>query len=86
MSNINGHSYDDITTIEYAPNPKRPGFKAHARYEVYSTATTIEEYFEIYSEKLEKKYAAPDLRYDEEHGHLKLLDAEGNVINEKIEE
>ena len=87
MSNINGFNYDDIATIEYAANPKRPGFKAHARYEIYSAASTVEEYFEIYStsDKLEKKYARPDLRYDEEHGHLKLFDADGNQINLKEE-
>lgn len=75
---INAVKIDETTTLEYATNPKRPGFKAHARYEQYSAATSIKEYFELCDEP---KYARADLRYDEEHGHLKLIDAEGNQLN-----
>ena len=75
---INAHKVDTETPIRFKTNPKRPGFKAHARYEIYSAAETIGEYLEL----AEKKYAKADLRYDEEHGHLQILDADGNVINE----
>lgn len=79
---INSTKVEDDHTIAFAPNPKRPGFKAHARYEVYSAATTLVEYHELLTEAgIEKKYARPDLRYDEEHGHLKIFDADGNQIN-----
>lgn len=81
---INSYKITDDMTIEFTPNPKRPGFKAHARYEIYSTATTLAEYYELLSEaEVEKKYSRPDLRYDEEHGHLKIFDVDGNQVNMK---
>lgn len=79
---INAVKVDETTVFEYKTNPKRAGFKAHARYERYQHATTLAEYNEIMSSDADKKYAKPDLRYDEEHGHLKLYDAEGNWLNE----
>ena len=78
---INSHKVEDDTAIRFKSNPKRPGFKAHKRYETYSAATTVAEYFEL----AEKKYATADLRYDEEHGHLEILDADGQVVNIKEE-
>jgi len=63
---INGTKVEEDTVIKFVSNPKRPKFKAHARYEDYKAATTIGKYFEI----TDKKYAKADLRYDEKHGHL----------------
>lgn len=78
---INGTKLEEGYTIEYVTNPKRPGFKAHARYELYCGATTLEEYLET----ADKKFAKADLRYDEEHGYLKIFDEDGNWINEPKE-
>lgn len=78
---INAVKVDETTRFEYVPNPKRAGFKAHARYERYQKAETLDEYNEIMSSDADKKYAKPDLRYDEEHGHLKLYNAEGEWLN-----
>ena len=76
---INAIKVENETAIKFIPNPKRPGFKAHERYEKYSSAKTIAEYFEL----SEKKYSRADLRYDEEHGYLQIFDADGNQINQK---
>ena len=77
---INGYKIDDNTRFEYTPNPKRPGFKSYNRYKMYEGSTTMEEYME----NTDKKYRFPDLRYDEEHGFLKLFD--GDVqINDRTE-
>lgn len=81
---INGHKVNEETTLEFVPNPKRPGFKAHARYAAYQEATTIEEFFKIAEEGGFRKYATADLRYDEEHGHLKLF-RDGEQINAREE-
>ena len=83
---INSVKVDDTMTIEFVSNPKRPGFKAHARYELYGVATTIAEFFEIVNEnELLKKYGRADLRYDEEHGHLKIFNEDGEQINTPTE-
>jgi len=74
---INTYKVNDTTTLEYASNPKRPTGKAWARYETYSQATTLEEYFEL----AEKKYARADLRYDTEKGLLTLIDEDGEPMN-----
>lgn len=74
---INATKVTDENTLEFVPNPKRQGFKAHARYEEYMSATTVSEYFEL----ADKKYARADLRYDEEHGHLKVFNSDGEQIN-----
>ena len=76
---INAWKVDETTKVEYVTNPKRAGFKAHARYEEYQRCTTIGEYLELCTDK----YSRPDLRYDEDHGYLKIYDDEGNHINEK---
>ena len=76
---INNVKIDENTRFEYVTNPKRVGFKAHARYANYQSATNIEEYTEL--TETEAKYASPDLRYDEEHGFLKLFDAEDVQLN-----
>jgi len=73
---VNGYRVDENVVMEYVTNPKRPGFKAHARYAAYSSCTTIAEYMELCADK----YGRPDLRYDEEHGHLKLF-VNGEQIN-----
>lgn len=76
---INGVKLEKDMVMSYVDNPKRSGFKAHARYELYKNAASIEEYMEICEGDI--KYAKPDLRYDEEHGYLLIHDAEGNPIN-----
>ena len=78
---INAVKVDETTVFEYVSNPKRAGFKAHARYERYQAATTLEEYNEIMSSDEDKKYAKPDLRYDEDNGHLKLYNTDGDLIS-----
>ncbi len=80
---VNAVKITDDCSIEFISNPKRPGFKAHARYENYMVATTIAEYMELCEGEI--KYAKPDLRYDEEHGYLKVMNAEGEQINLKAE-
>lgn len=73
---INGVKIGDETEFVFTANPKRPGFKAHARYTVYGEAKNLKEYLDSFDgqEGMEKKYALADLRYDVEHGHLKLLE------------
>jgi len=79
---VNAVKVGDDDTLKFKPNPKRPGFKAHARYEAYQNATTLEEYLKLN----EGKYARPDLRYDEEHGHLEIYNADGELKNPRPEE
>ena len=69
---VNGVKIDSSTELKFKPNPKRPGFKAHARYEQYQTATTLEEYLDL----ADPKYAKADLRYDMEHGHIEVVESE----------
>lgn len=78
---INTFKVEDDTRIEYAPNPKRNGSKAHARYEIYSQATTVREYLDLMQDDEVRKYAKADLRYDEEKGYLKIFDEDGNQLN-----
>lgn len=80
---INAVKVTSDMTIEYVANPKRAGFKAHARYANYMAATTVDEYMELTAD--EPKYARPDLRYDEEHGYLIIRDADGEQVNVKAE-
>ncbi len=76
---INGVKVEKDMVLSYVNNPKRAGFKAHARYELYKSAESIEEYMEICEDNI--KYAKPDLRYDEEHGYLLIHSADGSPIN-----
>ena len=79
---INGFVIDENTTFEFAPNPKRPHAKVHARYAAYSKATNLEEYKEFTEDHDGNlKNMMPSLKYDEMHGHLKFKDAEGELIN-----
>ena len=80
---ISGYRIDDQTTFEYKSNPKRVNCAAWKRYENYQEATNIEEYLELTKEN--SKFAKADLRYDVEHGHLKLIDEDGNWLNEPTE-
>ena len=75
--NVNGTMIDDTMTLTYASNPKRVGFKAYDRYELYSTCTTLSAYIDV----AEKQYAKADLRYDESKGYLIITDADGIVQN-----
>lgn len=74
---VNGFNIEDDSVIEFKPNPKRPGFKAHSRYEEYQKSTSLADYLAI----ADKKYSKADLRFDEEKGFLKIFDSEGNQIN-----
>ena len=76
---INSTKVEDDYTISFAVNTKRKGFKAYDRYEVYSTATTIAEYYEL----AEKKFANADLRYDESKGLLSIFNEDGELMNPK---
>ena len=53
------------TTISYVANPKRSGSKAHARYEEYQAAATIQEALDLGATKA-------DLKYDAEHQFLEF--------------
>ncbi len=75
---INGTNVETTHTLTYKANPKRPGFKAHARYEAYSKAETVGEYLEL----ADKKYAKADLRYDEENGYIEIHDQDGTLVNQ----
>ena len=74
---VNSVKVDETMKMEYISNPKRIGFKAHARYEEYMSCESIEEYMEM----CDVRYARPDLRYDEEHGFLRIYDADGELLN-----
>lgn len=78
---INAVKIDENTRFEFKPNPKRSGFKAHARYEAYQKATNLQEYLDI-NEEIDSKAGNADLKYDEEHGFLALyaLNDEGEEI------
>lgn len=78
---INAVKVEDDYTIEYSANPKRPTSKAYARYTAYSKATNIKDYLDICLEGGTKKFARPDLRYDEAHGFLKVFNLDGECIN-----
>lgn len=79
---INATKVDDTTRFEYVSNPKRPGFKAHARYEAYQSSTSLVEY-RATCEEIGSKAINADLRYDEEHGFLKLYNDEDELLNPK---
>lgn len=68
---VNGVKVTDDTKLEYVSNPKRAGFKAHARYEEYSFAQTLAEYLDM----SDPKYAKADLAYDHSKGHLQFVDS-----------
>ena len=75
VCNINGINVGDECRIECAPNPKRPGSKAHERYATYAESKTVKEY-------LDNGGLKADLRYDHTKGFLKVLDVirEGKII------
>lgn len=79
VCNINGVNVSDTCRIECAPNPKRPGSKAHDRYAAYAESTTVKEY-------LDNGGLKADLRYDQNKGYLKVLDAvrEGKIIELEV--
>ena len=65
--NINGQLLDENSKIEYvANNPKRKGSKAHTRFAKYMAAKTVAEFLKLGGLKA-------DLRYDSDHGFLKIL-------------
>ena len=66
---VNGIKVDSETELNYSSNPKRVGFKAHARYEEYEDCQTLFQYLYV----ADPKYAKADLRYDQEHGHLEIV-------------
>jgi len=66
---INGIKVEDDTKLVYKSNPKRKGFMAYDRYEVYSFAQTLAEYLDM----SESKYAKADLRFDNEKGYLEFV-------------
>lgn len=58
------HASDARITIQKA-NPKRPGTKAHARYELYRTGQTVADFLEAGGRRA-------DLRWDEQHGNITI--------------
>lgn len=75
VCNINGLNVGDECHIECAPNPKRPGSKAHSRYEAYAKSSTVKEY-------LDNGGLKADLRYDHNKGYLTVLEVirEGKLV------
>lgn len=72
---INGSKIESTESISYVANPKRAGKNAHARYEQYQEASTLEEYFAIVeAAETKKAVAMADLRYDLNKGYLKIVD------------
>ena len=70
---INDTKVETDEQLHYIANPKRAGKKAHARYELYKEATTLEEYFAIIDEnEIKRAVAKADLRYDLSKGYLKI--------------
>jgi len=78
VCNINGINVGNECHIKCASNPKRPGSKAHMRYEAYAKATTVKEYLEMGGLKA-------DLRYDHDKGFLELLEViqDGKIVELK---
>ena len=67
--NVNGqqvsiHSAAKIT-FKVEGNPKLPDSAAHARYERYMKAATVQEYFKLGGTK-------GDLQHDHQHGFLSI--------------
>ena len=79
---VNDVKVDENTRIDFAPNPKRSSGKAWARYEVYCTAATVGEYFDLAN----SKYAKADLRYDHEKGFLIFTNEELDDAETPMEE
>ena len=70
---INGVKVTVDTELKYARNPKRVGFKAHARYEAYSECQTLGQYLTLMGHLSLESYSKPDLRYDHDKGHLEFV-------------
>ena len=64
---INGEKCGPDTLLVYVSNPKRKGSKAHARYESYAAATSVQEALDLGAVRA-------DLKYDAEHGYLMLVE------------
>lgn len=78
---INGILVDESTQIEYvAVNPKRVGYNAYDRFDLYMVAKTIGEYKEICSDLNDGKHGNADLKYDHSAKYLKLFDIKGNEL------
>ncbi len=75
VCNINGINVGNDCHIECAPNPKRPGSKAHERYEAYAGSATVKEY-------LDNGGVKADLRYDHAKGFLTVFEVirEGKIV------
>jgi hypothetical protein len=65
LANINGQYVFAETPISWLidKNPKRPSGRAHARFESYMKATTVQEY-------LDTGGTMADLKYDQARGFL----------------
>ena len=63
------------TQMEFAPNKKRPGTKSFRRYEQYSQAQTLEEFFDLAG-------WIGDLKNDTNKGYLKLYRPDGTRIED----
>jgi len=56
---INGLKINNDTKINFIANPKRPGFKAYERYNIYQYAQNIDEL-----KIMNPTYFKADLKYD----------------------
>ena len=59
-------------------NPKMKGYEPYKRYEVYKTATTLKEFFDLGGNK-------EDLRTDLKKGHIVILDDDEEKVEEEEE-
>ena len=61
--------------IACADNPKRPGSKAHARFERYRNQMTVAEYERACENAPRSQDALIDITWDVSHGYIRLLPA-----------
>ena len=59
-------------------NPKMKGYEPYKRYEVYKTATTLKEFFDLGGNK-------EDLRTNLKKGHIVILDDDEEEVEEEEE-
>jgi len=66
---VNGRKVADSTKINFKANPKRAGFNAYKRYEIYQYATTVAELKEM-----NPVYFKADFKYDEMKGFIEFIE------------
>lgn len=72
---VQARSFPDTAkiTVVAETNPKRPGTKAHAKWQLYAKAKTVGDVIAAFvAAKHPKRRALSALRWDEAHGFIKI--------------